>query len=280
MREIDLHTHTDISDGSESPENTVRHAKELGLRAIAVTDHDSVNGVKAAQEAGEKYGVEVVPGMELSCGWYNKEVHILAYDLDPDSDKLPPVLSWVVEDRNERNRKMIDLLAKDGIMVDIDELQAKHPGSTIGRPHFALCLMEAGIADSVTDAFKRFLDPGRKYYVRRHFLSLEDAVGLIISAGGKAVIAHPRQYKISEESLTELLERGAAAGVSGLECFYSGYGPEDIAKYLAMAERYGFCPTAGSDWHGSPKPHIQMGSGIDGELCAPYEILSNLRAHK
>ena len=280
MREIDLHTHTDISDGSESPENTVRYAKKLGLRAIAVTDHDSINGLKAAQEAGKKYGVEVVPGMELTCGWYDKEVHILAYDLDPDSDKLPPVLSWVVEDRNERNRKMIDLLAKDGIMIDLDELQAKHPGSTIGRPHFALCLIEEGIADSVSDAFKRFLDPGRKYYVRRHFLSLEDAVGLIISAGGKAVIAHPRQYRISEESLRELMQRGAEAGVSGLECFYSGYGPEDIAKYLAMAEKYGFCPTAGSDWHGSHKPHIQMGSGIDGELRAPYEILSNLRAHK
>ena len=280
MREIDLHTHTDISDGSESPENTVRHAKELGLRAIAVTDHDSINGVKAAQKAGEKYGVEVVPGMELTCGWYDKEVHILAYDLDPDSDRLPPVLSWVVEDRNERNRKMIDLLARDGIMIDLDELQAKHPGSTIGRPHFAMCLIEEGIADSVTDAFNRFLDPGRKYYVRRHFLSLEDAVGLIISAGGKAAIAHPRQYRISSESLTELMQRGAAAGVSGLECFYSGYGPEDNAKYLAMAEKYGFCPTAGSDWHGSHKPHIHMGSGINGELCAPYEILTNLRAHK
>ena len=224
--------------------------------------------------------MEVVPGMELTCGWYDKEVHILAYDLDPDSDRLPPVLSWVVEDRNERNRKMIDLLARDGIMIDLDELQAKHPGSTIGRPHFAMCLIEEGIADSVTDAFNRFLDPGRKYYVRRHFLSLEDAVGLIISAGGKAVIAHPRQYRISSESLTELMQRGAAAGVSGLECFYSGYGPEDNAKYLAMAEKYGFCPTAGSDWHGSHKPHIHMGSGIDGELCAPYEILTNLRAHK
>lgn len=280
MREIDLHTHTDISDGSESPENTVKTARELGLRAIAVTDHDSVNGVKAAQAAGEKYGVEVVSGMELTCGWYDKEVHVLAYDLDPDSDRLPPVLSWIVADRSERNKKMVDLLAKDGIMIDLDELQAKHPGSTIGRPHFALCLIEEGIADSVTDAFRRFLDPGCKYYIRRHFLSLEDAVGLIRSAGGKAVIAHPKQYRIPEDSLRELMERGAAAGVSGLECFYSGYGPEDTAKYLAMAEKYGFCPTAGSDWHGRHKPHIHMGSGIEGELCAPYELLENLREHK
>ena len=280
MREIDLHVHTDISDGSESPDSTVRTAKALGLRAIAVTDHDSVNGVCAAQEAGERYGVEVVSGIELTCGWYDKEVHILGYDIDVHSEKLPPVLDWVIDERNSRNRRMVRRLAEDGIMIDLDELQERHPGSTIGRPHFALCLMEAGIAESVTDAFRRFLDPGQKYYIRRKFMSLEDAVSLIISAGGKAVIAHPRQYRISAESLTELMERGKAAGVSGLECFYSGYGPEDTSKYLAMASLYGFCPTAGSDWHGRHKPHISMGSGIDGELCASYELLENLRAHK
>ena len=184
MREIDLHVHTNISDGSETPEETVRYAKSLGLRAIAITDHDSVNGVAAAQAEGERCGLEVVAGMELGCGWYGREVHMLAYDLDIHSPKLPPVLNWVVRDRDERNRKMVEMLARDGLMIDIDELQAKHPGSTIGRPHFALCLVEAGIADSVQDAFKRFLDPGCKYYIRRHFLSVEEAAELIRSAGG------------------------------------------------------------------------------------------------
>ena len=202
---------------------------------------------------------------------------MLGYDLDIHSKKLPPVLDWIVRDRDERNRKMVDMLARDGLEIDLDELQARHPGSTIGRPHFALCMVEAGIAESVQDAFERFLDPGCKYYIRRHFLSVEDAAGLIRSAGGKPVIAHPKQYKLTPERFTEFMERSRACGVAGLECYYSGYGPEVVAGYLAAAKKYGFCPTAGSDWHGKNKPHIHLGSGINGELSAPYELLENLR---
>ena len=175
---------------------------------------------------------------------------------------------------------MVDMLARDGLFIDLDELQAKHPGSTIGRPHFALCLVEAGVAESVQDAFERFLDPGCKYYIRRHFLSVEDAAELIRSAGGKPVIAHPRQYKLTPERFTELMERARACGVAGLECYYSGYDAQTVAQYLAAAEQYGFCPTAGSDWHGKNKPHIHLGSGINGELAAPYEILEKLRDHE
>ena len=138
-------------------------------------------------------------------------------------------------------------------------------------------MVEAGIAESVQDAFERFLDPGCKYYIRRHFLSVEDAAGLIRSAGGKPVIAHPKQYKLTPERFTELMERSRACGVAGLECYYSGYGPEVVAGYLTAAKKYGFCPTAGSDWHGKNKPHIHLGSGINGELSAPYELLENLR---
>lgn len=279
MREIDLHVHTDISDGSETPENTVKHAKSLGLRAIAITDHDSINGVERAQAAGAELGLEVAAGMELGCGWYGREVHMLGYDLDVKSPKLPPVLEWVVNDRDQRNRKMVDMLARDGLCIDLDELQEKHPGSTIGRPHFALCLVEAGLAESVKDAFSRYLDPDCKYYIRRHFLSLEEAAELIISAGGIPVIAHPRQYRLSQESFTELMERSAKCGVRGLECYYSGYGPETVAEYLAAAEKYGFCPTAGSDWHGAHKPHIELGFGMSGELCAPYTLLERLRGN-
>ncbi len=277
MREIDLHVHTNISDGSETPTDTVRYAHELGLRAIAITDHDSVNGVAEARRAGQEYGVEIVPGIELGCGWYGREVHMLGYDLDINSKKLPPVLDWIVRDRDERNRKMVDMLERDGIHIDLDELQARHPGSTIGRPHFALCLVEQGLAESVKDAFDRLLYPGGKYYIRRHFLSVEEAAELIRSAGGRPVIAHPGQYKLTPERFTELMERSVACGVAGLECYYSGYSPEVVAQYLAAAKEYGLCPTAGSDWHGKNKPHISLGSGVDGELAAPYELLENLR---
>ena len=172
---------------------------------------------------------------------------------------------------------MVDLMAKDGIIIDLDELKAEHPGSIIGRPHFALCLIRAGLADSVQDAFVRYLDPGRKYYIRRHFLSVEEAAELIRGAGGVSSIAHPMQYRLDDEGMTELMEKARDAGVSGLECYYSGYSPEVCARLKALAAAYGFCATAGSDWHGSHKPHIEMGSGMHGELNAPYELLVKLR---
>lgn len=279
MREIDLHCHTNISDGSETPEETVRYARSLGLRAIAITDHDTTDGVKRAQSEGEKCGLEVVAGLELGCGWYGTEVHMLGYDIDPDNERLKSILKWVVDDRNERNAKMAKILSDDGIRIDLDELEERYSGSVIGRPHFAVCLVEAGLCDSVLDAFRRYLDPGRKYYVRRQFLEIEEAAAYIADAGGKAVIAHPGQYRLDDDGIKELLTRASKAGVSGLECYYSGYSQEKSAEYLALAERYGLAPTAGSDWHGTHKPHIKLGSGINGELNAPYKLLKDLRAH-
>ena len=279
MREIDLHVHTNISDGSESPENTVKYAKELGLKAIAVTDHDNVGGIAAARSAGEKCGLEVVGGLELGCGWYGREVHMLAYDFDPDNKWLRATLGWIITDRHERNEKIAKLISDDGIKIDLAELEERHKGSSIGRPHFALCLVEAGVAADVQDAFKRFLDPGCRYYIRRNFLSVEEAAETIRGAGGKPVIAHPGQYRLTEEGMTELMQRAEKAGVAGLECHYSGYSPQQVAEYVAYAEKYGLCVTAGSDWHGKHKPHIQLGSGVSGELCAPYELLRKLREH-
>ena len=278
MNRIDLHIHTNISDGSETPEGAVRYAKEHDICAIAITDHDTTNGVKRAMAEGEKLGVEVVSGLELGCGWYGREVHMLGYDVDPDNAELKATLDWIVEDRNERNRKMVELMKSDGIDIDLDRLHEEHPGSIIGRPHFALCLVRAGLAESVQDAFTKLIDPGRKYYIRRSFLTVEEAVEKIHSAGGKAVIAHPRQYRMNEEQLNELFTRAKDAGVSGVECRYSGYSPVEVAFYEKLAKAYGFCITGGSDWHGRHKPHIEMGSGIDGELCASYELLENLRS--
>lgn len=279
MKRIDLHVHTNISDGSETPENTVAQASALGLCAIAVTDHDTVSGVKAAAAAGKLCGVEVVAGLELGCEWYGREIHMLGYDIDPDSAELCTELERRVSDRDERNRRMCENMSRDGIAIDLDEITRQHPGSIIGRPHFALRLVEEGLAESVQDAFKRYLDPGQKYYLRRHFLSLEEGARLIRSAGGKPVIAHPMQYRLSEDGMAELLSRAERADVAGLECFYSGYDEKTTAYLLSLAKRHGFCPTCGSDWHGSHKPHIKMGSGINGELCGDISLLQALRAH-
>ena len=217
MKKIDLHVHTNISDGSESPKNTVIYAKRMGLYAIAVTDHDTVSGIPEAQAAGKALGVEVVAGLELGCGWGGREVHMLGYDIDPSNEELCKALQFLVADRDERNRKMAAKMNADGMHVDIDELHERYPDSVIGRPHMAMCLIEEGLAVSVQDAFHRYLDPGKKYYIRRHFLTLSEAATLIRGAGGKAVIAHPGQYRLDDEGLIRLMDDAANAQVSGLE---------------------------------------------------------------
>lgn len=197
MREIDLHTHTNISDGSESPADTVAHAKSLGLKAIAITDHDTANGVPEAKAAGEKLGIEVVGGLELCCGWYGKEVHMLAYDIDPHNEKLNGTLEWIVTDRDERNKKMVDLMAKDGIIIDLDELKAEHPGSIIGRPHLRCALSEPDLPTAC----------------RTHLCDILTRAESIISAGTSSPLRKRRSLS-AERAECRLLRTPCSTGLT------------------------------------------------------------------
>ena len=274
MKRIDLHVHTTASDSTASPAEAVRLAKEAGLSAIAITDHDTVSGYAEAAEAGKKYGVEVVPGIEISTK-YGRAVHILGYYIDPDSDKLAPVLEWVVHDRDERNRKMAELMAADGLPVSYEEMHRRF-GAVIGRPHFAEVLVELGLAKDIRDAFDRYVEKGQKYYLPRNFLSIERSIEIIREAGGVPVLAHPFQYKLDDAGLRELIEHCMESGLQGMECRYSGYSAEQ-SKYLGrLAEEYGLIKTGGSDFHGDNKKHIAIGTGT-GSLEVPYKYLEKLR---
>ena len=274
MKRIDLHVHTTASDSTASPAEAVRLAKEAGLSAIAITDHDTVSGYAEAAEAGKKYGVEVVPGIEISTK-YGRAVHILGYYIDPDSDKLAPVLEWVVHDRDERNRKMAELMAADGLPVSYEEMHRRF-GAVIGRPHFAEVLVELGLARDIRDAFDRYVEKGQKYYLPRNFLSIERSIEIIREAGGVPVLAHPFQYKLDDAGLRELIEHCMESGLQGMECRYSGYSVEQ-SKYLGcLAEKYGLIKTGGSDFHGDNKRHISIGTGT-GHLEVPYKYLEKLR---
>ena len=274
MKRIDLHVHTTASDSTASPAEAVRLAKEAGLSAIAITDHDTVSGYAEAAEAGKKYGVEVVPGIEISTK-YGRAVHILGYYIDPDSDKLAPVLVWVVHDRDERNRKMAELMAADGLPVSYEEMHRRF-GAVIGRPHFAEVLVELGLAKDLRDAFDRYVEKGQKYYLPRNFLSIERSIEIIREAGGVPVLAHPFQYKLDDAGLRELIEHCMESGLQGMECRYSGYSVEQ-SKYLGcLAEKYGLIKTGGSDFHGDNKRHISIGTGT-GHLEVPYKYLEKLR---
>ena len=181
MRRIDLHVHTTASDGTFTPAQVVELARDAGLSAIAITDHDTVSGYAEAAKRGKELGVEIVPGIEISTK-YGGAVHVLGYYIDMESDGLHHILDWIVEDRDTRGQKMAELMAADGLPVNYDEMKARF-GEVIGRPHFARLLVELGLAMDVQDAFDRYVEKGQKYYVGRTILPIERAIGLIIKAG-------------------------------------------------------------------------------------------------
>lgn len=275
MRKIDLHIHTTASDGTLTPAAVTALAAKLGLAAIAITDHDTVSGYAEANQAGRKLGVEVVPGIEISTK-YGGAVHILGYYIDIESKKLKRVLDWVVNDRNLRNRALAELMAADGLPVSYEMMQERF-GAVIGRPHFAELLVELGVAESMKDAFANYVGKDKKYYLPRSILSIERSIETIVAAGGTAVLAHPFQYKRDDAGLRELIEHCMDYGLSGMECRYSGYDAEQERYLEKLAEEYGLIKTGGSDFHGSHKPLISLGSGT-GTLEVPYRWLDKLKS--
>lgn len=274
---IDLHTHTTASDGTLSPAELVSHAKELGLTTVAITDHDTMGGVAEAKRAGAALGVEVIPGIEISTDYLGVDTHVLGYGMDETAPALRQVLDWVIEDRRRRNEKIAELMRRDGIDVSLEALEAQNPGATIGRPHFARLLVEQSIADSVSDAFARFLSAGKQYYLPRSYLPMENSVAVIQSCGGAAVLAHPLQYGYPDAELRALIARAAELGMSGMEIYYTGYTAQQIAQLSALAAEFGLFVTGGSDFHGANKPSIELGRG-HGALNVPEQCLTDLKA--
>ena len=271
VNKIDLHVHTTASDGTFTPREAVQKAAELGLRAIAITDHDTISGHAEALSAGHDCGVEIVQGIEVSTK-YGVAVHILGYCLE----NLIPLLADVIDDRDRRNRKMAELMAADGLPVSYAQMKERF-GEVIGRPHFGRILVELGLAESINDAFARYVDRGQRYYVPRTIIAIETSVEAIVESGGVPVLAHPFQYKKTDAELRELIELCMDHGLRGMECRYSGYDAEQVAYLEGLAEEYGLIKTGGSDFHGDNKPHIHMGTGISGELDVPYAWLAELK---
>ena len=251
MKRIDLHVHTTASDGTCAPGEAVRLAKEKGLAAIAVTDHDTADAYAPTAAAAEGTGLEIVPGIEISTRYFGS-VHILGYFIDPQSDELRPVLDWVVRDRDERNRKMVELMAADGLPVSYEKMHERF-GAVVGRPHFARVLYELGLAESVPDAFERYVQKGRKYYVGRQFLPIERSVEIIRLAGGVPVLAHPFQYRLEEAQLRELIEE------------------EDLPEVFSPFES-----RANGPWNGTPPTNEEAeDKDIDRDLQAELEAKFN-----
>lgn len=275
MDKIDLHVHTTASDGTMSPKEVVSLATMLGLKAIALTDHDTMAGLQEAGEAAELMGISVVPGIEISSEYQGKEVHVLGYFLDPEAQKLKDYIQWVGQSRKTRNEKILEKLQKKGYDITLEQLEEKFPGATLGRPHIAQRLVELGAVSSVKEAFRRYLDTGRSCYVPRQYIPFADGVKLIRDCGGVAVLAHPLQYGYGKAELEALVKTAVEAKVTGMEILYTGYTQGDIQKLYDLAEKYTLLPTGGSDFHGDNKPGVQLGSG-DGKLAVPAYMLAML----
>ena len=276
---IDLHVHTLASDGSDTPVDVVRMAAELGLRAVAVTDHDTFAGLPEAIESGARYGVEVVPGVELSTIYDGVEVHVLGYYMDAGHPRLRAMMARATAERNARNETMVQRLHDAGYPVTMDALHAEFPGQTmLGRPHISEYLMRRGYVASVQDGMKNLLGRGKPFYVARYNIPLEESVETLRAAGGLPVVAHLFKYRYTPEQLTAMVDAATAAGAVGLEAMYTNYTPAQEQAVRVLAAERGLLCTGGTDYHGARKPDIALGRGF-GNLRVPYALLEKLKEY-
>jgi len=279
QRTIDLHAHTTASDGDLSPTQLVWWAKAIGLSVLAITDHDTTNGITEAVLAGQKYGVEVVPGIELSADIDvpKGQCHLLGYFFDPKHAGLNARLAEVRENRNKRNAKIAAKIQAHGWNVTLEEIEAVSGGEVVARPHIARVLVERGFVSSMAEAFETYLGKGGLFYVERDRLSQEEAIRLIHDAGGVCILAHPNNLNCDSAETENHIRQLQSYGLDGIEARYNRHTPEDTARYLALAERLGLLTTGGSDFHGqSVKEAVYLGH-VEGDLPAPNSLLEALR---
>jgi 3',5'-nucleoside bisphosphate phosphatase len=281
---IDLHSHTNESDGTLTPAELVSLAKRAGLEALAITDHDTFSGYEKARVfAGEK-GLDLVRGIELNSRLNltksrHISVHMLGYF--PGGEPLPSFTEWLLtqrQDRRDRNRRLAESLQRKGVAVTLEEVEVLGK-SLAGRPHFARVLVEKGYAKDFDDAFRKYIGEEAPTYVERQSLTTEEVIELMRAGGGIPVIAHPIRLSLPHNHVEkELLQRLKEAGLVGLEVYHSEHSPELQRYYVNLAEELDLLPTGGSDFHGGPKPDIVLGRGRNGNISVPVSFLDRMRS--
>jgi len=260
-----------------SPTELVEHAKKAGLKAIAITDHDTFSGVAEAVEAGNRLGVEVIPGCELSldapagAGW----MHVVALWLPEDPAPLREAFDWVLEGRLNRNHEIVEKLRTLGVNITYDAVAAR-AGGTIGRPHFAQELLHLGVVSSIQEAFNVWLGDNGRAYVPKRKLTPERAFAILNEIGATSILAHPFALNLKGPETEALVKDLQALGLDGMEVYYSEHSQTETQLYKEMAERLGLLISGGSDFHGAVKPAISLGKGKGG-LRIPYELLEAMK---
>lgn len=274
---IDLHTHTRFSDGSATPTELVFAAANEGAAAIAITDHDTVDGLAEGRDAASKAEIEFVNGIEISADYGPGTMHILGYCIDDRSETLIAAIARLKAAREQRNPEIARRLQQLGLDITMEEAAAVAGSKVVGRPHFARLLVEKGYVSTIQEAFDKLLAKGAPAYVEKQRLSPSDSVSLIHSAGGAAVLAHPYQLKLSSHrEIEDTIVWLVGLGLDGIEAIYSRHSPEQRTEYADLAAKHGLLITGGSDYHGRYKPDINVVRGL-GDLAVPYTLLDSLK---
>ncbi|MDE0145986.1 MAG: PHP domain-containing protein [Nitrospira sp.] len=276
MARIDLHLHTRYSDGSLTPAEVVALAHHAGVTAMAITDHDIVDGVPHAMEAATPLGIEVIPGVELSSRLNEQELHVLGYFFDWQDSTFRDHLAQQRLSRNVRIPQIIERLNTLGLELSEEEVKVKAGSDSIGRPHVAQVLVDKGYVQDTREAFERYLKEGAPAYVSRMLSDTRDVIAWIRNAGGVPVLAHPTWTRCQGEPLYRLCACLKDAGLLGLEVFYSSHNRKQTSRFLELAKRLDLLVTGGSDFHGAANPTIHVGLG-KGTLKIPATLLDPLR---
>lgn len=280
MRAIDLHTHSTYSDGTFSVKELIDRAHEKGLAAIALTDHDTVDGVDEAIEyAASKYpDLEVVPGVELSTEGEGREVHIVGLYIDNHDKEFVDGLSAFIDSRTTRNKKMCKKLTEEaGIPISYEELTKEFPDTVITRAHYAKFMVDRGYVNSRAEVFDRYIGDHCPYYVGREKITPEDAIRSILKAKGVPVFAHPILCRFGDDRLDAFVGKLKEVGLVGIEAVYSTYERRDETQIKELAKKYDLLISGGSDFHGANKPDIDLGTGC-GRLFVPEDLLIPIKA--
>lgn len=274
MRCIDLHTHSTASDGTTSPAELVRLAAKTGLCAVALTDHDTLDGLEEARRTGKECDLTVIGGCELSVADGARRLHILGLFLPERPPGLEAKLAALRRARDVRNEIIVEKLRALGVDISLAEVEALAQGA-VGRPHIARALIAKGAAANFREAFDKYLGARGRAYAPKDILPVDEAIALLREEGATVSLAHPYLLQLSGVALAELVGRYAAMGLDAIEAYYTDHTPSQTREYLALAKRFDLAVTGGSDYHGDVKPEARLGVGR-GKLCVPAGLLDDL----
>lgn len=274
--QIDLHVHSTESDGTFSPQEVLYAAKDAGLLAFALTDHDTCAGIAKINDLAKSENIELIPGIELSTSYEEKEIHIVGLYIDPKNPLLLQKTADFQNCRSQRNELIIEALQKEGFAITMQELVAENKDSVITRANIARYLYQHGYIKSIQEAFDKYIGDGCRCYINRFKVSAPEAVSLIKQAGGIAILAHPLLYHFSTARLQKLIDVLKEAGLDGIEAIYSSHSSSDERFLKKLAVQNELLISGGSDFHGENKPKIKIGTG-NGNLAIPYSILDTIK---